>query len=70
MSDPAAPMVAPHPRLRALTGLVAREPSVSGALEQAGPGGSAALDLTAPGALRPLLAAALAERAGVRRTAA
>ena len=60
MSD-TAPVDVARARLRALTSLVAREPTIAGALGQVGPDGTAALDLTAPGALRPFLAAALAE---------
>ena len=54
MSDPAAPVDAQRARLQALTSLVAREPTVAGALEQVGPDGTAALDLTAPGGAAPV----------------
>ena len=62
MSDRSAPALSERAPLHALTGLVAGVPSVAAALEQAGPDGTAALDLTAPSALRPLLASALSRR--------
>ncbi len=75
MSDTAPPTApVPHPpALEALTSLVAREPSVAAAVALAGDGvrRTAALDLTAPGAMHPFLAAVLAERAatpGTERT--
>ena len=47
--------------IRALTSVVAGEPSVAAALGRVGTPGSTVLDLTAPAALRPFLAAAVAE---------
>ncbi len=64
MSDIAPAAHAPGPPLQALTSLVGSEPSVAAAaaLAAGGAGRSKALDLTAPGAMHPFLAAVLAER--------
>ena len=65
MSDTAPSAApAPDPPLQALTSLVGSEPSVAAAVALAtgGPNRTKALDLTAPGAMHPILAAVLAER--------